>query len=389
MAQLRRYLVEHPALTWVLGFRLVPSSKFPCGLDVEASLPSAHRFSRILRYLQNDSLQFLLDSTVQQIRQTLPSTVAFGREVAMDTKHILAFVKENNPKAYVGEGRFDKTRQPAGDADCKLGCKKKRNHSPEETPPQEGKPASQVGVGVSGGDFYWGYASGVVAARVPGWSEFVLAELTQTFDNSDVSYFFPLMEMVERRLGFKPPYGTADAAYDAFYVYQYFHDAGGFAAVPLSAKGGRRNRRFSVEGLPLCEAERPMPLKYTFTNRTSLVVHERGRYVCPLLFPETTNERCPIDHKNWDKGGCTTTMATSIGARIRFQLDRECDTYKALYSQRTLVERIFSQALALDIERPKLRNRRSIANWNTLIYTLINLRALQRISQKRALENKR
>lgn len=132
-----------------------------------------------------------------------------------------------------------------------------------------------------------------------------------------------------------------------------------------------------------------MPLKSTFTNYTSLIVHERGRYGCPLLFPEATGESCPVDHKNWPKGGCTTTMATSVGARIRYQLDRESDAYKALYSQRTLVERIFSQALALGIERPKLRNRCSITNWNTLIYTLINLRALQRILQKRTQHDER
>lgn len=393
MAQLRRYLVDHPSLTWVLGFPLVPSAHFPCGFDVDASLPTAHRFSRILRYLCNERLQFLLSSSVQQLRQQLPPELPFGQEVALDTKHILAFVKENNLKAYVGQGRYDKTRQPTGDRDCKLGCKKRRNSGPNPehpTPHSEGKPASESGVGVGrqrSGEFYWGYASGVVATRVPAWGEFVLAELTQTFDHSDVSYFFPLMEMVEQRLGFKPPFGTADAAYDAWYVYDYFHHAGGFAAVPLSPKGGHRHKHFNKEGLPLCEAKLPMPLKYTFTNRTSLIVHERGRHVCPLLFPEATGESCPIGHKNWAKDGCTTTMATSVGARIRYQLDRESAAYKALYSQRTLVERIFSQALALGIERPKLRNRCSITNWNTLTYTLINLRALQRIMQKRAQQN--
>lgn len=47
--------------------------------------------------------------------------------------------------------------------------------------------------------------------------------------------------------------------------------------------------------------------------------------------------------------------------------------------QRTAVERIFSQAVALGIERPKLRNQQAIANFNTLTYVLINLRAMQRI----------
>lgn len=37
-------------------------------------------------------------------------------------------MKENNPKAYVEDGRYDKTKQPAGDPDCRLGCKRKHNH---------------------------------------------------------------------------------------------------------------------------------------------------------------------------------------------------------------------------------------------------------------------
>src|SRR5439155_8275068 len=88
---------------------------------------------------------------------------------------------------------------------------------------------------------------------------------------------------------------------------------------------------------------------------------------------------CPIADPHWDKGGCTTTIATSIGARIRHQLDRESADYKTLYAQRTMVERINSQAEALDIIHPKLRSGRAIANRNTLTYVLINLRALMRI----------
>ena len=39
-----------------------------------------------------------------------------------------------------------------------------------------------------------GYASGIVATKIPNWGEVVLAELTLTFDQPDVAYFFPLME---------------------------------------------------------------------------------------------------------------------------------------------------------------------------------------------------
>jgi len=55
------------------------------------------------------------------------------------------------------------------------------------------------------------------------------------------------------------------------------------------------------------------------------------------------------------------------------------EAYKDAYRQRTATERINSQAVALGIERPHLRNGRAITNRNTLIYVLINLRFLQRI----------
>jgi hypothetical protein len=126
-----------------------------------------------------------------------------------------------------------------------------------------------------------------------------------------------------------------------------------------------------------------MPLKVAFTDRTTCSVeHERGKYVCPLRFPTQTTDICPVNNKTWGKGGCTAMMPTSIGARLRYTLDRDSDAYKQIYKQRTAVERINSQAVALGIERPHIRNGAAIVNLNTLIYILINLRFLQRIRQK-------
>ena len=204
------------------------------------------------------------------------------------------------------------------------------------------------------------------------------------------------MHKTEERLGFKPRFGALDAAFDAFYVYAYFsqeqRDIEGFAAVPFSEKGGKKvtDRSFSPDGLPICKAGLPMPLKFAFTDHTSaLIEHERGRYVCPLLNPTKTAPACPVQHKLWRKGGCTAQMPTSVGARLRYTLDRDSDLYKQVYNQRTAVERINSQAVALGIERPHLRNVNAIANLNTLIYTLINLRFLQRLclsSSRRAIQ---
>lgn len=380
--RLRQFLLEHPALVWSLGFPLTAADT-PYSFDPNASLPTHRHFSHVLRQLPNQVLQKLLDAQVSQLQDLLPES--FGETISLDTKHIVAWVKENNPKAYIKEGRYDKHRQPTGDPDCKLGCKRRHNRI-VVTPTKEGFPAT--GLSVSMGEFYWGYASGVVATKVADWGEFVLAEMTQTFDKGDTHYFFPLMEQVEKRLGFRPRYGALDAAFDAFYVYDYFHnpDHDGFAAVPFSEKGGKPCRQFDEEGIPLCDAGLAMSLKFTYTdNTTAIIPYRRAKYVCPLLHPQPNGRSCPVNHKKWPKGGCTTTLADSPGSRLRHQLDRDSDRYKAVYSQRTAVERLFSQALELGIERPKLRNQPAITNQNTLIYLLINLRALQRVQEKRLL----
>jgi hypothetical protein len=390
MGALRTFLIEHPALVWLLGFKLVADPTAPHGFDVAQSVPSRRQFNRVLRDLPNDACQFLLSSTVQLIRDALPPELAasFGNVVAGDTKHILAWVKENNPKQYIKEGRFDPTRQPKGDPDCTLGVKKRRNVSPEpdDSPPPVPTPTTEaVAPSQKRGEaeYYWGYASGVVASIIPGWGEVVLAERTRPFNESDISYFWPLMHQTERRLGRPPRFGAWDAAFDAFYVYEYFHAAGGFAAVPLVHREKTPRRQFNPDGQPLCAAGLAMPRIFLYHDRTnSLVPHQREKCGCPLLHPRPTDVACPIDDPHFAKGGCTTTLAASIGARIRWQLDRDSDEYTQIFNQRTVCERINSQAVDLGIERPKLRNGRSITNQNTLLYVLLNVQTLQRMEAK-------
>lgn len=345
MSDLRDYLLDHPALIWLLGFPLHLSATALYGFDADASLPTQRHLTQMLRKIPNDCFQFLLDESVCLLRDELQSVAPdFGQAISLDTKHILAWVKENNPKAYV-PNRFDKNQQPAGDPDCKLGCKRRHNqHGSLEdavsTPTSNPQPASQVEVA----EYYWGYASGVVATKVPTWGEFVLAELTQPFDRSDVSYFQPLLDTTEKRLGFKPHFGAFDAAFDAFYVFEYFHQTDadwtqGFAAIPFSQRNPK-HKLFNEDGHPLCDADLPMRLQYTFTCRTTLVEHQRAHYVCP--FKGVTDALCPIQHARWNKGGCTHRIPTSIGARLRHQIDRDSELYKTIYQQRTATERINS-----------------------------------------------
>lgn len=423
MSGLRIFLVENPALVWLLGFPLVPDPDSLWGFDVEASVPSRKQLGRVLRTLKPEQGQFLLRATVHLIADELPDDVPFGEEISLDTKHIIAWVAENNPKERMAD-RFDKTKQPKGDADCKLGFKPMSNQSankggqakaespsvssgqqaktesspaspglPVRTPTTDGAPASKVKK-TKEGQWIWGYASGIVATKVDGLCEVVLADLTQTFNHDDRAYFFPLMEQTEQNLGRTPKSGALDAGFDAFYVHEYFHEAGGFAAVPWADRADH-HKTFDDQGLPLCAAGLAMPLKSTFIKRSNcLIPHQCGRYACPLRFQmqgkkgqdQDANQdnpaslACPVDHANWQKkDGCITTLPTSIGARLRHQLDRESDEYKQLYNQRSATERINGLAVDLGIERPKLRNQRAIANQNTLIYVLLNLRALHRV----------
>ena len=386
MGRLYTLLIEHPGFIPLLGFPLQLEPGTSLGFNVLASLPTERHFTYLLRRMPNTVLQFLLADSVGLILAELAAVHAPPVDcVSLDTKHILAWVKENNPKVYV-QDRYDKTKQPKGDPDCRLGCKRRHNRATlPATPTHDPVPAATLKVG----EYYWGYGSGVIVAKSPGWGEFVIAELTQPFDQGDVTYFFPLMRQTEERLGYRPRYATFDAAFDAWYVYAHFYCENdptyGFAAVPFSEKGNHKakQRQFAPDGAPLCAAGLPMLLKFTYTDRTTCIIeHERGKYVCPLQFPNLARRVCPVRHPNWKRDGCTSTMPTSIGARLRYTLDRDSELYKQVFRQRTAVERINSQAVALGIERPHLRNGAAIANQNTLIYLLINLRFLRRLRQR-------
>jgi len=369
--QLRRYLIEPPGFICLLGFPLTLAPETMLGFNARASLPTQRHLTHLLRRMPNSALQFLLTDSVRLILAELQARQVPEVDcVSLDTKHI---------------DRFNKDKQPRGAPDCRLGCKRRHNRVASSATPMRNPVSAQR---VKVGEYYWGYGSGVVVAKVAEWGEFVLAEMTQPVDQGDVTYCFPLMRQTEERLGRRPRYGTFDAAFDAGYVYAHFYrendPRAGFAAVPFSEKAGytAKSRQFAPNGLPLCAAGLAMPLQFTYTDRTTCIVeHERGQYICPLKSSSLIRQACPVHHLNWKRGGCTALMPTSIGARLRHTLDRDSEAYKAIYRQRTAVERINSQAVALGIERPHLRNGQAIANQNTLIYVLITLRLLQRLRQ--------
>lgn len=364
VTDLRRYLVEHPLLVLVLGFRPVPDPTALFGFDVEQTVPSAGWLREQLRTLDETVLRNVLHGTVHALQREIPN---LGQTVAFDVKHLYAWVQENNPKAFLAQ-RFDPQRQPTGDPDCRLGVKRRSN--------QEGADGSTTGPT----EYVWGYGTGIASATTDLYGDSVLAEVTQTFNENDVTYFAPLDAQVCTALGHPPINITADAAFDAWYVYQTCVPTGGIAAIPLNLRGQAPPHR-TPDGVPLCSKDLPMV-------PSTLFQHEDGysaqRFVCPLLHPTRSGTTC--SHLQFAKGGCTRVINLEAGGQMRIALDRDSPAFQEIYDQRTSAERINSQAKELGIERPKVRNLRSVRHLNTLTYIVINMRALQRARAINSLE---
>ena len=387
-SQLRRFLLKHPLLVIELGFHLVLDQSCPYGFDLEETLPCRYWFTQKLRLLDRRLLQALLQATVAALQQEI---AGLGEVVAFDVKHIYAWVKENNERVYVKD-RYDKERRLPGDPDCRLGVKrssnqhasqdsgkqkdpstpakeqpgktKRKKQSKQDTPEQE-KP------GKAKKEYIWGYGSGVATATVPDYGDVVLAEYSQPFNENDVTYFRSLYHQSVVALHQYPTHIAADAAYDAWYVYECAARHGGIGAVPLNQHSHPLYPR-DPDGVPLCPIGLRMHPTYLFKHTNG---YDAQRFRCPLLFPQANGEHC--HHAQFAKGkGCVKDVNWELGGRMRVTLDRDGPLYKVIYTQRTSAERINSQAQALGIERPKVRNIRSIRNLNTLISLVINVRVL-------------
>jgi hypothetical protein len=360
ITQLRRFLVKHPLLVLELGFIPVDDPQAAYGFDVEQTVPCDRWLRHKQQWLANDILQALFKQTVATLQTEIPG---LGQTVVADVKHIYAWVKQNNPREFI-PNRFDPEQQPSGDPDCRLGVKRSSNQD-------QADPSTKVKK-----EYLWGYGSGVMAATDAEYGDVVLAEYTQPFNETDPTYFEPLYENVVDHLGFRPPYFAADAAFDAWHMYQPFAEIGGLAAIPLNLRGHPESH-LGTGGFHLCPTGLEMAPSYQYHHTNG---YQAQVLRCPLLFPQPSGLTC--DHEQFAKGsGCVKHINIEAGGWMRVRLDRQSDLYQQLYNQRTAAERINSQAKALGIETPKVRNIHSVVNLNTLTYLVINARALQRVRQ--------
>jgi hypothetical protein len=355
MTHLRLFLVEHPLLVLELGFRPVPDPCALYGFNVQQTLPTDRWFRKKLRRLDPFVLSDLLEQTIHALQDEIDG---LGEVISIDVKHIYAWVRENNPRESI-HYRFTKENQPKGDPDCRVGGKSSTNFVQAD-----GSKKTRT-------EYLWGYGTGVVAATSPVYGDVVLAEYTQTFNQTDITYHQELYQRTVLALGGYPLHQAADAAFDAWYVYQHSALQGGIAAIPLNSHS---QTSFDSDGVPRCPIGLRMHPTISFAHTNG---YQAQRYRCPLLSPQPTGQTC--DHPQFaKKKGCVKDINSEHGGQMRLLLNRSTPLYRAVYNQRTGAERINSQAKEWGIERPKVRNRRSVERLNTLTYIVINLRALQK-----------
>ncbi|MCB9432350.1 MAG: transposase [Ardenticatenaceae bacterium] len=364
ITDLRRFLLKHPLLVLELGFHPVPDNAQPYGFDVEKTVPCDRWLRHKQQMMDNTLLQALFRATVHDLQAEIPG---LGDTPVIDTKHIYAWVKENNPREYV-TNRYDPEKQPSGDPDCRLGVKRSQNQDDESEKQTKVKK-----------EYLWGYGTGIMAATHPQYGDVVLAEYTLPFNEADSTYFAPLYARLVETIGFRPRFFAADAAFDAWHIYQPFAEEGGLAAIPLNLRG-HPQPKLGASGFHLCSQGLEMVPSYEYNHSNG---YRAQLLRCPKLFPTKTAEICT--HEQFAKGiGCIKHINIEAGGWMRVQINRQSETYKQLYKQRTAAERINSQAKEYGIERPKVRTGHSVVNLNTLTYIVINARALQRVRNSKS-----
>ena len=195
-------------------------------------------------------LQSLLAATVRDLREEVPG---LGEVVAFDVTHIYAYVKENNLAQSTSKTAMTNITNPKGIAIAKWGSRRAPTKSKPMAPRRKRKSTDG------------GYGSGVASATIAIYGDVVLAEYTLPFNENDIMYFFPLYIRTVGTLGFFPTHLTADAAFDAWYVYEVMAHRHGMAAIPLNTHGHLESRR-APDGVPLCEKGLRMHPTFQFSH---------------------------------------------------------------------------------------------------------------------------
>ena len=370
-SDLREFFLEHPQLIPLVGFYQV-YHETTGALDLERTVVSARHFRRKLQTMKNQHVKQLLKQTLDQLQA---QHLLKGTVIA-DTTDILAWVKENNLKQRV-DNRFDNTKLIKGFPECSLGAKpipgEKDTH---------GKPKMR---------YFWGAKQAALVEPTEHGPAFLYEEVF-TAKTPDVKTALPTLKPLVENWAYRLKKFIADAAYDAFTIYQYVSAKDdpdttrnpAKAYIALNTRGHTRlNRQFSENGNLICEADLEMTNGGRWFDKHK--GYHRQKFTCPLINQKTKHKcaTCPINHEKFQKNGCYRYINLDDQEQLRFNIHRDSEEYNNTFTQRIFVEQAFSSIKEhYDIEMPKVRNLNSVKNIYTLAAILNNIHILQQATSQ-------
>jgi len=325
-----------------------------CGFDIMKPLPSYWTFDRFIINLDNDFLQKLMQSQVLKLSELGIIDTSF---IGLDSTPISANTSHNNPKSFK-KNKFSKDKHPKCDKDCGLGVHTASNQINEQK-----------------FEYYWGYKNHVMVDCITGLP---ICELTTTANVADSTVALDILSQTNSFLSINECTFLADKGYDAKAIYNAIHEVyRGECVIPLNNSNTKNPKKLS-SGHPICDAGLAMNKdgKFSDNGRT------RQKYCCP--FRQSKSNHCPCNHKNWNNGkknrGCTKYV--TIPDDYRLSIDRECVSFKKLYSLRTEAERYNSRFKMTGQERLWVHGINAARNLNSIAHISLLAVALAAIITK-------
>ena len=337
-----------------------------CGFDPSKSTPSVERFSSFLHDTPNQTLQIIRINLVKQ----LAGEITF-KYLSADSCPIEANVKENNLKT-IARDRFDKTKIPKGDPDCRLG-----------TIVTFPSPAQKKI------EYFWGYRNHVINDAL---SELPIHEITKPANVGESPLLIPHLKEIVSTYNLNPDHQIeafiADAAYDSVQNFEFIVNE--LKAKPIIAENPRNKNpqdlKLSRRGHPCCSTGFEMVSRGIFKDSKQDRI--RHKFICPIRGSKKFAKQhpiCPWGHPKFLAGkGCITYLRVNADDSIRKNIDRHSPEFKKLYSFRTSSERIFSRLLCIFMQYPTVRGLNATANLCTIAHITVLAVALTavKIGQK-------
>lgn len=345
-----------------------PNLSATCGLDPSKPIPSVERFSSFLHDTPNSSLQNIRIDLVKQLISAGEITFKY---LSSDSCPIEANVKENNLKT-IARDRFDKSKIPKGDPDCRLGT--------IVTFPSPSQKKIQ---------YFWGYRNHVINDAL---SELPIHEITKPANVGESPLLIPNLKEIISTYSLNPENQIdafiGDSAYDSIPNFEFIVKE--LKAKPIIAENPRNKNpqdlKRSRRGHPCCIAGFEMVSRGIFKDTKQDRI--RHKFICPIRGSKKFAKQhpiCPWWHPKFLAGkGCITYLRVDADDSIRRNIDRHSPEFKKLYNLRTSSERIFSRLLSIFMQYPTTKGLNATANLCTIAHITVLAVALTavKIDQK-------